>query len=200
MQKTLLAILLFFSTAAIAQYQTHFEKSGEKETPTYEEGIAFYKLLAKNFPQIQITEKGLTDSGKPLSLVLYSKNKIFDIKKLKAQGKAIYLINNAIHPGESDGVDASMLLLRDIALHPEKFPELDSVVLAIIPFYNIGGALNRNSTTRVNQDGPVEYGFRGNARDFDLNRDFIKSDTRNSRSFAAIFHELDPDLLCRYTR
>jgi len=104
------------------------------------------------------------------------------------------LINNAIHPGESDGVDASMLLLRDIALHPERFPQLDSVVLAIIPFYNIGGALNRNSATRVNQDGPEEYGFRGNARNYDLNRDFIKADTRNARSFAAIFHELDPDL------
>jgi hypothetical protein len=194
MHKQLLVLSLLISTFASAQYETRFEKSGEKETPTYEEGIAFYKLLAKNFPQIQITEKGPTDSGKPLSLVLYSKNKNFDIKKLKAQGKAVFIINNAIHPGEPDGVDASMLLLRDMALHPEKFPEMDSIVLAIIPFYNIGGALNRNSTTRTNQDGPVEYGFRGNARDFDLNRDFIKSDTKNAKSFAAIFHELDPDL------
>ena len=194
MQKLLSALLLFFSTFANAQYETRFEKSGGKETPTYQEGIAYYKLLAKNFPQIQFRTKGPTDSGEPLSLVLYSRNKTFDIKKLKAQGKAVYLINNAIHPGEPDGVDASMLLLRDIALHPEKFPELDSVVIAIIPFYNIGGALNRNSTTRTNQDGPLEYGFRGNARNFDLNRDFIKNDTRNARSFAAIFHELDPDL------
>lgn len=187
-------LLLFLATPAIAQYQTRFEKSGRKETPTYEEGIAFYKQLAKGFPQIQIKEKGLTDSGKPLHLVIYSRNKVFDIAKLKAQGKAILLVNNAIHPGEPDGVDASMLLLRDIALTPTKFPELDSVVLAIIPFYNIGGALNRNSTTRTNQNGPEEYGFRGNARNYDLNRDFIKSDTRNARSFAAIFHELDPDL------
>ncbi|MDQ6476935.1 M14 family metallopeptidase [Dyadobacter sp. LHD-138] len=194
MQKLLSALFLCISTLAAAQYETRFEKSGGKETPTYQEGIAYYKLLAKNFPQIQFSTKGPTDSGEPLSLVLYSKNKTFDIKKLKAQGKAVYLINNAIHPGEPDGVDASMLLLRDIALHPEKFPELDSVVIAIIPFYNIGGALNRNSTTRTNQDGPLAYGFRGNARNFDLNRDFIKNDTKNARSFAAIFHELDPDL------
>lgn len=189
-----LLICLLISLPLAAQYQTKFEKSGGKQTPTYDEGIAYYKLLAKGFPQIQIAEKGLTDSGKPLHLVLYSKNKTFDIKKLKAQGKAILLVNNAIHPGESDGVDASMMLLRDIAQNPSKFPELDSVILAIIPFYNIGGALNRNSTTRTNQDGPEEYGFRGNARNYDLNRDFIKSDTRNARSFAAIFHELDPDL------
>ncbi|MCE6991663.1 M14 family metallopeptidase [Dyadobacter sp. CY323] len=194
MRQSLLITLLLFTFSANAQYKTRFETSGGKQTPTYEEGIAFYRLLAKNFPQIQMTAKGLTDSGNPLHLVLYSKNKQFDIKKLKAQGKAILMVNNAIHPGESDGVDASMLLLRDIVTNPSKFPELDSVVLAIIPFYNIGGALNRNSTTRTNQDGPEEYGFRGNARNYDLNRDFIKSDTRNARSFAAIFHELDPDL------
>jgi len=187
-------MLLCITFAATAQYLTRFEKSGGKQTPTYEEGIAYYRQLAKDFPQVQMQEKGLTDSGRPLHLVLYSKNKVFDIKKLKAQGKAILFINNAIHAGEPDGVDASMLLLRDMLLNPAKFPELDSVVVAIIPFYNIGGALNRNSTTRTNQAGPEEYGFRGNARNYDLNRDFIKADTRNARSFAAIFHELDPDL------
>jgi hypothetical protein len=60
--------------------------------------------------------------------------------------------------------------------------------------YTIGGALNRNSTTRTNQNGPEEYGFRGNARNFDLNRDFIKSDTRNSRAFARLFQTVKPDL------
>lgn len=187
-------ILLGIAFTAAAQYPTRFEKSGGKQTPTYEEGIAFYRQLARNFPQVQMQEKGPTDSGKPLHLVVYSRNKVFDIGKLKAQGKAVLFINNAIHPGEPDGVDASMMLLRDMLIHPAKFPELDSVVVAIIPFYNIGGTLNRNSTTRTNQDGPEEYGFRGNARNYDLNRDFIKSDTRNARSFAAIFHELDPDL------
>jgi hypothetical protein len=194
MRLATLVTLVLFSLSVFAQYETRFEQSGGKQTPSYEEGIAFYQKLARNFPQVSITEKGMTDSGKPLHLVLYSRNRFFDIQKLKKQGKAILLINNAIHPGEPDGVDASMLLLRNIVLNPGKFPELDSVVLAVIPFYNIGGALNRNTTTRTNQDGPEEYGFRGNARNYDLNRDFIKSDTRNMRSFASIFHELDPDL------
>ncbi|TDB64215.1 M14 family metallopeptidase [Arundinibacter roseus] len=195
MHKYLLTFLIFcLATFARAQYETRFEKSGGTQTPTYEEGIAYYERLAADFSQIQMQTKGLTDSGNPLHVVLYSRNREFDVVKLKAQGKAILLINNAIHPGEADGVDASMLLLRNIALHPERFPQLDSIVLAIIPYYNIGGALNRNSTTRVNQDGPDEYGFRGNARNFDLNRDFIKADTRNAQSFTEIFHELDPDL------
>jgi hypothetical protein len=194
MQKLLALLFLFTSIPVYAQYETAFEKSNGKRTATYDEGITFYKKLAAKFPEIMVLEKGPTDSGKPLHLVLYSRSRNFNIQKLKSQGKAILLVNNAIHPGEPDGVDASMMLLRDIALHPSKFPELDKVVLAIIPFYNIGGTLNRNSTTRTNQNGPEEYGFRGNARHYDLNRDFIKSDTKNARSFATIFHELDPDL------
>ena len=44
-------------------------------------------------------------------------------------------------------------------------------IMTIIPVYNVGGALNRNSHTRANQNGPTTYGFRGNARNFDLNQD-----------------------------
>ena len=58
--------------------------------------------------------------------------------------------------------------------------------------YNIVCALNRNSYSRTNQNGPIEYGFRGNARNYDLNRDFIKQDTKNAAAFAEIFHAVNP--------
>jgi hypothetical protein len=197
MKKSIRCGLIFSLLAPIylwAQYPTRFEQSNGTQTPTYAEGIAWYQRMADDFKEIDLQTKGPTDSGHPLHLVLYSKNRKFDLSKHKAQGKAIFFINNAIHPGEPDGVDASMLFLRDLALHPERYPMLDSVLVAIIPFYNIGGALNRSSTSRVSQNGPEAHGFRGNARNYDLNRDFIKADTRNALSFAAIFQELDPDL------
>lgn len=197
MEKTLrLALLLslLFPLSLWAQYPTLFENGTGNQTPTYQEVIAWYQGIAGKFKEIDIQTKGLTDSGYPLHLVLYSKNRKFDLAKLKAQGKAIFFINNGIHPGEPDGIDASMMLLRDMALHPERFPMLDSVVVALIPIYNIGGALNRSSTSRVSQNGPDAHGFRGNARNYDLNRDFIKADTRNAWSFFSIFQELDPDV------
>jgi hypothetical protein len=86
------------------------------------------------------------------------------------------LINNGIHAGEPDGIDATMQLFRDLALGKIKVPQ--NTIISTIPIYNIGGAFNRNSTTRANQDGPEIYGFRGNGRNYDLNRDFIKSDTK----------------------
>lgn len=171
-----------------------YEKTNHQETSTYQEGISFFQQLAENHPEVKLVEKGLTDSGYPLHLVLISKSKNFNIQELKKEGKAFFLINNAIHPGEPDGVEASQMLARNLIENKRLNKLLDNTVVAIIPFYNIGGALNRNSWSRVNQNGPKELGFRGNARNFDLNRDFIKTDTRNAQSFSALFQDLDPDV------
>jgi len=189
------ALLAPLAAFADSKFETPFERSGGTETATYAEGIEHYRALSEAFQEIQMTEQGPTDSGKPLHLVLYSPDGDFDVASNRAKGRTVLLINNAIHPGEPDGVDASMMFLRDIAEGKTLKNERRHLLLAVIPFYNIGGVLNRNSITRVNQNGPKSYGFRGNARNYDLNRDFIKSDTRNARSFAAIFHKLDPDVL-----
>ncbi|MFD1293669.1 M14 family metallopeptidase [Lutibacter holmesii] len=171
-------------------FTTKFEKSNGTETTTYTETIEYYQQLAEVYPEISIQEIGKTDSGKPLHIVTLSPTKEFDFKNLRS--KNIILINNGIHPGESDGIDATMLLLRDISQNSEKLKQLENIVLAVIPIYNIGGSLNRNSHTRANQNGPKEYGFRGNSRNFDLNRDFIKADTKNARTFAQLFHLVKP--------
>jgi hypothetical protein len=87
-----------------------------------------------------------------------------------------------------------MLLLRDLVQNDSLNQKYKNSLIAVIPVYNVGGALNRNSHTRANQNGPVSYGFRGNARNFDLNRDFIKQDTKNAAAFAEIFHVVNPDV------
>lgn len=170
---------------------TKFESSNGLETATYHEVISFYKQLSQLYPSVKIDSFGMTDAGYPLHLVSYNPAGDFNFKKV-ANNKRIILINNGIHPGESDGIDATMMLFRDLA--NGSIPAPERVMLATIPIYNVGGSLNRNSTTRTNQNGPLEYGFRGNARNFDLNRDFIKSDTKNARTFAEIFHTLKPDI------
>ncbi len=173
------------------EFPTTFETSNGEETATYEEVIDFYLKLAKEFPEINIQTIGETDCGKPLHLVTYNPESYFNFSKFE-DDKTIILINNGIHPGESDGIDATMLLYRDLAIGKINAPK--NTILAAIPVYNIGGALNRNSFTRANQNGPKAYGFRGNALNYDLNRDFIKSDTKNAKTFAKIFHLVNPDI------
>ena len=180
------------TTTNASNFITIFEKSSGKETATYEQTINFYTNLAEAHSEISIQAIGKTDSGKPLHIVTLNPNKAFNFESIRANNKRIILINNGIHPGESDGIDATMLLFRDIVQGNIEMPK--ETVLVTIPIYNVGGSLNRNSTTRTNQNGPKSYGFRGNARNYDLNRDFIKCDTKNARTFAEIFHLVKPDV------
>jgi hypothetical protein len=186
-------LILFTIPFAIPSFAqtTPFEASKGQNTATYPECIKYYEQLDLAHDELKMLSYGTTDVGKPLNLVVLSKNKIFDPKILQKQNKSILLINNAIHPGEPEGVDASMILAREL-LKNKAIPE--NLVICIIPIYNIGGSLNRSSFSRANQNGPESYGFRGNAQNLDLNRDFIKTDSKNSHAFQLIFNEWNPDV------
>jgi hypothetical protein len=193
MHKIFLSLFLLCSLLCFSQkIITRFEQSNGTATPTYFEIIDWWKKLDAASPIVKMQAMGPTDAGFPLHLAIISTDKDFNISSIKAKNKSIIYILNGIHPGEPDGIDASMILARDIVSGKYKLPA--NVVLAIIPVYNIGGALNRSKFYRIDQNGPVEKGFRGNAQNLDLNRDFIKCDSRNARSFTEIFHLLDPDV------
>jgi hypothetical protein len=193
MKKILVFSYLFLANFAIGQNPlTIFEQSKGKESATYAQSIAYYQKLAIKYKTIQIKTMGPTDAGFPLHIVLFSADQQFNSADWKRKNKLVILVSNGIHPGEPDGIDASMMLVRDLASGKLKAPS--NIVLAVMPVYNIGGALNRNNSSRVNQDGPTAYGFRGNSQNLDLNRDFIKSDTKEAVSFAKIFHWLNPDI------
>jgi len=193
MRKICLLLLISLPSVVFSQHiTTRFEQSGGTESPTYYEIVEWWKKIDAASPIVKMMEMGPSDAGFPLHLVLVSSDKDFDIKSIKAKKKAIIFINNGIHPGEPDGIDASMLLVRDIVEKKYKLPS--NVVLAIIPVYNIGGCLNRSKNYRIDQNGPKEKGFRGNAENLDLNRDFIKCDSKNAITFTKIFHYLDPEV------
>ncbi|RZM27941.1 MAG: hypothetical protein EOO88_10880 [Pedobacter sp.] len=190
MRHYLLTIFFFLAMDTSAQL-TPYEISDKKETATYDETIDYYKKLDNTYPQAKLLTCGQTDFGKPLHLLVLSKDKIFEPSLIRKNDKRILLINNGIHPGEPEGIDASMMLARDL-LKGNLLPE--NVVICIIPIYNIDGSFNRSSNSRANQNGPVAYGFRGNSKNYDLNRDFIKTDSKNSRAFQEIFNTWQPEI------
>ena len=174
------------------QHLTRYETSNAKETPPYHEIISWWQMLDKQYPQVKMLTMGPGDAGFPLHLVILNPEKEFDFPALRLKNKRIILVNNGIHPGEPDGIDASMLLVRDIVTGRKKLPA--NVVLAIIPVYNIGGCLNRSANFRVDQNGPAEFGFRGNSQNLDLNRDFIKCDSKEAGPLPKYFIYADPDV------
>lgn len=192
MRQILPVFFLIFSISIYAQ-EIPFDKN-PNQTITYEGCIAAYKSIARTSALVNIIELGPTDVGEPLHLVIISKESFSTPGAIKKSGKAILWINNGIHPGEPEGIDASIMLCRDIVNNTERQEILENLVIAIVPVYNIGGALNRNSTTRANQNGPIAYGFRGNAKNLDLNRDFIKCDSKNAQTMVQAISYWDPDV------
>jgi hypothetical protein len=185
-------LLLFFCCVQANAQLTPFELSKDKNyTATYAEVMTYYQTLAKQQPQMKLLNYGSTDIGKPLTLVVLSKDKVFDPVLVKKQNKRVLLINNGIHPGEPEGIDASMMLARDL-LKKNQLPK--DVVICFIAVYNIDGNMNRGQS-RANQNGPRAYGFRGNYRNLDLNRDFIKADSKNALAFAQILNTWQPEVL-----
>ena len=190
-----ISTILIFVLPLVAFSQkitTRFELSKGTQSPPYHEIIDWWKKLDAQSGKIKMLTMGMSDAGFPLHLVVVASNGDYNFDNIRKNNKRIILINNGIHPGEPDGIDASMLMVRDIVTNKLSLP--DNIVLAIIPVYNIGGCLNRSANYRVDQNGPEEFGSRGNSQNLDLNRDFIKSDSKEARSFAEIFHLTDPDI------
>ncbi|GAB4375791.1 MAG: M14 family metallopeptidase [Salibacteraceae bacterium] len=168
-------------------FETAYTKSNGLETETYESCIAWWKRLAEASPYVKISEAGSSDAPYPIHTIVVSATKNFSPENAIRNKKLVWLINNGIHPGEPDGIDATMLFVRDLLADIDFAQNYRDLVMVIVPVYNIGGALRRNAYSRANQNGPLSYGFRGNARNLDLNRDFIKCDSRNASTFSHLF-------------
>ncbi len=137
---------------------------------------------------------GEDDDGSSIHVFIVSDGSGFTPDSIRAAGKNILWITNGIHPGEPDGVDASLLLAQALLESDQLMGLMNHTAVCIVPMYNVSGAKRRGHFGRANQRGPLEYGFRGNARNLDLNRDFIKMDSRNMSTMAEALNIIDPDI------
>ena len=177
-------------------YPTPFETGNQNQTTSWAPCITFYEALATRFPGVlQFTQIGVSDNGMPMHAGVVTADGVFEREQLKRAGRPVFFNNNGIHPGEPEGVDACMALVRDLCGQPEKLAALGDTVFLFIPVYNVEGCLNRQNSSRVNQLGPESFGFRANGRNLDLNRDFIKCDSLAAQVFNRFFSAWDPDVM-----
>ncbi len=185
----LLLQVLLFQPNLNAQSTLNLYQSNK--TVTYEECVAYYSNLVSK--QIRIEEvsvvRNLSDGGNRLHLFkISSKIEPTNTSKVKI------LINNNIHAGEPAGVDACIKLVHELNEGLVSSNLLSHVDLYIIPAYNVDGMKRRNSYSRANQNGPEEYGFRPSACNYDLNRDMVKGDSKNTFFLREVFNFLQPHL------
>jgi len=177
-----------------SEWLTHAEKTAYRETPSYADTIAYAKKLAAGSPAIEYQSFGLSGQGRDLPLLIASETSTFNPQQAKTEEKAIVLIQACIHAGEPDGKDAGFALLRDIAITKTLAGLLENVVLLFIPIYNTDGHERSSPYNRINQNGPVEMGWRTTSTYQNLNRDYMKADTPETRSWLKLWNTWQPDL------
>src|SRR5687767_1103892 len=174
--------------------QTHAEKTNYRQTPNYADTIAFSQQLAAASPAIEYRGFCHSGQGRELPLLIASETQTFTPEAAHKQGKAIVLIQACIHSGEPDGKDAGFALLRDIAISKTAAGILNNVVWLFIPLYNPDGHERSTPYNRINQNGPESMGWRTTSTYQNLNRDYMKADTPETRAWLRLWNEWQPDL------
>ncbi len=195
----ILFVLMFFQSAdfiytqPLETWKTGFELSGYLETETYEETMDYFKRLANYSDFAEFFKFGESPQGRDLNCLVVASNGEFTPAKAKSSGKAIVLIQNGIHSGEIEGKDASMILLREILVEQKNPGWLNNVILLVVPIFNVDGHERRSKYNRINQNGPLEMGWRVTAQNLNLNRDYTKADAPEMRAMLKLFSDWLPD-------
>jgi murein tripeptide amidase MpaA len=182
------------STPVPPEWQTHTEKTDYRETPRYDETIAFSQKLDAASPLIRFTSFGKSGEGRDLPLLIAAEGGTFTPEAVRQAGKVVVLIQACIHAGEPDGKDAGFALLRDIAITKTLSHLLDHTVVLFIPIYNTDGHERFGPYNRINQNGPAEMGWRATQTGLNLNRDYMKADTPETRAWLRLWTAWNPDL------
>ncbi len=176
------------------EWQTHAEKTDYRETARYAETIAYSKRLVDASPLIEYQSFGKSGEGRDLPLLIAAEGNTHTPAAARQSGKPVILIQACIHAGEPDGKDAGLALLRDIAITRSLPGLLNQVVVLFIPIYNTDGHERSSPYNRINQNGPAEMGWRTTTSYQNLNRDYMKADTPETRAWLALWNEWQPDL------
>lgn len=212
-QAILLLILSFGFGSGFGQqdWLTWYERSRGTETPRYEQTVGYCKRLAKASPMVHYSGFGKSARGLDLPLLIVDKDGLTDPEAIRRKGRVVLLLQACIHPGECEGKDAGLMFVRDMVLgSPGKTshePEgvghsvpaeglqklLDGVSLVFIPIFNVDGHERFGPYNRINQNGPKEMGWRVNANNLNLNRDYLKAETPEMKAWLRLFNHWMPE-------
>jgi len=157
-------------------------------SPSYADTRAWFDRLDAASDLIRIEQFGVSPEGRPIYAVIASKD-----GAALDPNKPVLLAQAGIHPGEIDGKDAGMMLLRDMAFYG-KDGLLDRANLILIPILSVDGHERTSPYSRPNQRGPRNQGWRHTATNQNLNRDFMKLDQAEMQAVMGLIHKYKPDL------
>jgi len=159
---------------------TRAEATGYRETSLHADVMRFIQgLVALNDPRLHVNIFGKSPGGRELPLLVLSKEGLKTPEEARRAGRPVVLMLDGIHPGEVEGKEASLALVRDLL--ENKHPDwLEHLVLLVVPLFNPDGndaldpANRRLDLKKLSgQLGPV-VGTRTQGQGINLNRDYLR--------------------------
>src|SRR5574340_1224280 len=187
-----IALALAAAQRPATDLTTTAEKTGFARTGRYEEAVRLCHALAAAHPgRARCFEFGLTPEGRPMVALAASADGALSARTSRARGRTVVLFQGAIHAGECDGKDAGFIVLRELLAAGARGP-LGKVTAVFVPVLNVDGHARDGPNQRPNQRGPEEGGWRTTAQNYNLNRDYTKADTPETRALLRLLGEWDP--------
>lgn len=189
------AIVPLVLASALDAQQTRAERTKFAETSLYTDVTSFLDSLQQRGAKIHVGFIGRTMQGRDVPYVIASRPLVTTALEAKRLGRPIVYVQGNIHSGEVEGKEALLALLRDLTMS-SKPNVLDSIVLIAVPDYNADGneAVAPQARNRGAQQGPEMVGTRPNAQGINLNRDYIRAETPETKGSLAMFNAWDPDV------
>ena len=174
---------------------TTAERSDFVRTARYAEALQLCESYAARWPEaVRCFDFGTTPEGRPLRALVASRSGALDAKTLHEKNVPVLAWQGGIHPGESDGKDAGFMVLRELLASPAKDDPLKGIAILFVPVFNVDGHERFGKWNRPNQVGPEEMGWRTNAQNLNLNRDYMKADSPEMQSMLRLLTAWDPIL------
>jgi hypothetical protein len=192
--------LLALLAAPAADLRTLAEQTGHDQTGRYPEVERLCPALAARAPgRLRCFEWGKSPEGRPLLALVASSDGLLDPQANRRAGRPVLLVLGGIHAGEIEGKDAGLAWLRDLATGgPEGAAlarGLGAVTVLFVPVFNVDGHERFSPNHRPNQRGPRATGFRTNALNLNLNRDWMKAETPEMAAMLGLIGQWDPVLM-----
>ncbi|MGB3841222.1 MAG: M14 family zinc carboxypeptidase [Bacteroidales bacterium] len=161
---------------------------------SYEQVMKLSHELAKQYSDnIHFTYLGLSEQNDTIAALIIFKDKANNPTEIAKQNKVTLMIQAGIHAGEPDGIDGGFMLIRSLLSNPRYMNLLNNVTIIFIPAFNVDGLKLLSPYHRINQNGPELQGWRANAHNLNLNRDYLKASSIEMKNWLKFYYYWNPD-------
>jgi len=169
------------------------EESNFTRTSNHQETLEFISNLTWRSEYIHIERLFISDLRRISPLIILSNPRVTTPEEAKKTGKPIIYLQGNIHPSESEGKEALLMLMRDITTGDLSY-YLDHMIILVAPDFNPDGTETREvKNTSTFSGTPHIQSLRHNAVDADVNRDGIKMETLNMQGlYKNVLNKWDP--------